>query len=394
LNELNRTLNPQQQIAVQNYFANLGNVQNPQGFGLQNGRQNLAWNAHNEMQVQQQLANNFNRINPGAVGTEATGAALGDFFQYAIDHPVSLARQKSAMLPIVTKEVEGSRVSIYNEAVQAKHPLLGLRFKNTSGLHLAQGPVTVFEGHAYAGDTRVHDVQPNEERLISYAIDLGTEIDPQVGSGTSKITSVKAAKGIVTTTTKIREVKKYRIKNRSQQARTLIIEHANRTNQQFKLVETEKPIEDTREVYRFTVPVKADEEKAFTVSEEHDVATSIVLSNSSNDQMKYFLSLSEAPAALKAKLVEAMKLKSAWDSHKQELAQIVADLARLHQDQDRIRKNLANTPREAEVYTVYLKKLSDQEKEIDGLTANQKQRMADEFAAKKSYEDYLANLTE
>jgi septal ring factor EnvC (AmiA/AmiB activator) len=110
--------------------------------------------------------------------------------------------------------------------------------------------------------------------------------------------------------------------------------------------------------------------------------------------MKYFLSLSEAPAALKAKLVEAMKLKSAWDSHKQELAQIVADLARLHQDQDRIRKNLANTPREAEVYTVYLKKLSDQEKEIDGLTANQKQRMADEFAAKKSYEDYLANLTE
>ena len=191
-------------------------------------------------------ASSARRIATGAVGSAATGGQLGDFFQYAIDHPVSLARQKSAMLPIVGKDVEGTRVSIYNQAVQPKHPLLGLRFKNTSGLHLAQGPITVFEGSTYAGDTRVLDVQPNEERLVSYAIDLGTEVDPQIGPGTRKITSVKAVKGIVTTVTKVREEKKYRIINRSQQDRTLVIEHPNRTNQQFKLVDTDKPIEDTQ----------------------------------------------------------------------------------------------------------------------------------------------------
>ena len=32
-------------------------------------------------------------------GNAATAASLGDFFQYTIDHPVSLARQKSALLP-------------------------------------------------------------------------------------------------------------------------------------------------------------------------------------------------------------------------------------------------------------------------------------------------------
>ena len=77
------------------------------------------------------------------------------------------------------KYIEGQRVSIYNQSVQAKHPLLGLKFKNTTGLHINQGPITVFEGSIYAGDTRVLDVQPNEERLVSYAIDLGTEVDPQ-----------------------------------------------------------------------------------------------------------------------------------------------------------------------------------------------------------------------
>ena len=147
------------------------------------------------------------------------------------------------------------------------------KFKNTSGAHLNQGPITVFEGSVYAGDTRVLDVQPNEERLVSYAIDLGTEVDPQVGPGTQKITSVKAVKGIVTTVTKVTEEKKYRIINRSQTDRTLLIEHPNRTNQQFKLVDTDKPMEDTPEVYRFQTPVKAGETKTFTVKEEKDISS-------------------------------------------------------------------------------------------------------------------------
>ena len=62
-------------------------------------------------------------------------------------------------------------------------------------LHLNQGPITVFEGSVYAGDTRVLDVQPNEERLVSYAIDLGTEVDPQVGPGTQKITQREGRQG-------------------------------------------------------------------------------------------------------------------------------------------------------------------------------------------------------
>ena len=51
-------------------------------------------------------------------------------------------------------------------------------------------------------------------------------------------------KGIVTTKALLTEEKKYRIINRSQTDRTLLIEHANRTNQQFKLVGTDKPVED------------------------------------------------------------------------------------------------------------------------------------------------------
>src|SRR5262249_7660562 len=73
------------------------------------------------------------RMNLGESVTAAASAAkLGDYFQYAIDRPVTLPRQKSALLPIVGKDVQATRVSIYNERVQAKFPLLGLRFKNSA----------------------------------------------------------------------------------------------------------------------------------------------------------------------------------------------------------------------------------------------------------------------
>jgi hypothetical protein len=334
------------------------------------------------------------RMDLGAARTAATAGQLGDFFQYIIDHPVSLARQKSALLPIIGKDVEGTRVSIYNPAVQPKHPLLGLKFKNTTGAHLAQGPLTIYEGSTYAGDARVMDVQPNEERLIAYAIDLGTEVKTENGDFSSRVTAVKAQKGIITTTTRQREERVYKIVNRSPMDRVLLIEHPNRAGQQFKLVDTPKPTEETADLWRFQLPVAAGKTAEFRVKEEKDFGTSIQLTNTPDEQIRYFIRLNETSPELKAKLTEALTLKGKWDEQRRELAQVVADLQRITADQDRIRKNLRETPKEAPVYETYLKKLSDQEKEIDALTTKQKSLMSAEFEAKKSYEGYLGGISD
>ncbi len=334
------------------------------------------------------------RMELGSVASTATASKLGDFFQYAIDHPVSLARQKSALLPIVGKDIEGSRVSIYNPAVQAKHPLLGLKFKNTSGAHLSQGPVTVFEGSTYAGDARLLDTPPKDERIIAYAVDLATEVIVQTPNGSSKITSIKSNKGIVSITRRNREDKVYKIANKSDTDRTLLIEHPNRTNQQFKLVETPKPVEELANLYRFEKKVPAGESTEFKVTEERDQGEQIALSNSTDDSIRFVINLSESSPALKAKLVQALATKGIWDAVQRDLRQVGLDVARITADQTRIRNNLRETPKEAEVYGDYLKKLSAQEKEMDALTDKQKKLMADEFKARKAYEDYLGNLSD
>ena len=94
------------------------------------------------------------------IAPSSQGADAGELFQYSITAPVTLARQQSAMLPIVNQKIQGEKVSIYNQNVQARHPLNGLKLKNTSALHLMQGPLTVFDAGAYAGDARIEDLAP------------------------------------------------------------------------------------------------------------------------------------------------------------------------------------------------------------------------------------------
>src|SRR5207302_1187279 len=184
---------------------------------------------------------------------------------------------KSALLPILSKEVEGTRVSIYNEGVQAQFPLLGLKFKNTSGAHLMQGPLTLFESSAYAGDARIQDLQPNEERLLSYAIDLGTEVQAKPEPGSGHLVHVKAVKGLLYTSTRVRESKSYTAKNRSEKERLLLIEHPVRN--EFTLVDTAKPAQTARDVYRFELTLPAGESKSLTVKEEQTVQQTVQLSN-------------------------------------------------------------------------------------------------------------------
>jgi hypothetical protein len=324
------------------------------------------------------------------VQSAATASQLGDYFQYVLDQPVSLARQKSALLPIVNKEVEGQRVSIYNERAHAKFPLLGLRFKNTSGLHLMQGPITVFEGSSYAGDSRILDVQPNEERLLSYAVDLGTEVEAVADQPRQTLTKVKAYKGILYTTTRLVESKTYRAKNRSEQDRTLLIEHPYRA--QFRLTSKDKPAERARDVYRFEVKLPAGQSAGERVTEETDLHSQVALTNSDDNSIRYFVQAAATSPKVKEALRQALELKGQGDRTRQELAHANRQLADIERDQARIRANLKETPAGADAYKKYLAKLDSQETEVDRLRDQIKKLQANELAQREAYEDFLAAL--
>jgi hypothetical protein len=326
-----------------------------------------------------------------AVASVASAEEVGDYFRYAIDHKVTLPRQKSALLPIVSDPVEAARVSIFNESVQAKFPLLGLRFKNTSGQNLMQGPITVYEGSTYAGDARVMDLQPGEERLVAYAVDQGTEVKCESQSAPVQLVAVKVVKGVVRATHKLRDSKKYLVKNRSPQDRTLIIEHPIRTD--WKLVSPQKASEQSREVYRFEVKVPAGQSLTHEVVEEQSRVDQIALNSGDDRTVRVFLHSSVTSGPVKEGLQKAMVLRQKLADTQNEVAQLQGQLKAITDDQVRLRANFERLPPTSAAYKRYLEKFDTQETEIEKLQAQVKKLQDTEKGQRSEYDGYLAALT-
>ena len=320
----------------------------------------------------------------------AQGTQAGELFQYVIKNPVSLARQKSAMLPIVSESVAGEKVSIYNEAVQAKYPLNGFRLKNTTSLHLMQGPITVFDANAYAGDARMEDLAAGQERLISYALDIKTEVEPQVKAGPQDLVAVKIRKGTLLVTRKAIEEKTYLVRNRDQKKKTVLIEHPFRSD--WELVEPKESNERTREVYRFLVNVDPDKTAKLTVREQKQLSETLELVNTDQDQIAFYLKAKQVSPRVKQALEKVVSLRDALNKTTAEKNRREQRVNEITQEQSRIRENMNRLSQSSELYTRYVKKLDQQETELENLRKEIEGLKNDEAKQQRDLNDYLLNL--
>jgi len=326
----------------------------------------------------------------GGVSAMAAAGAVGELFQYAIDQPVTVARQKSAMLPIVNASVQAEKLSIYNESVRRKFPLNGLRLTNTTGLHLMQGPITVFDGSTYAGDARIEDLQPKEERLISYALDLKMEVEPSQQGGTNEITSINIRKGVIAIRHRLLQTKVYTIRNKAAEKRTVLLEHPFRSD--WKLLEPPKPIERTPSVYRFRVVVEPGKTEKLAVNEEQLTSESIGVINADLNMLLLYSRQRAISPKVKEALEKIVAMRNALSDLERRSGQLNQQINDITQEQSRIRENMKVLAQNSELYTRYLKKFDDQETQIEGLREQLRKLRAEEETQRKQLDDYVTNL--
>lgn len=314
-------------------------------------------------EVIKRLDMNKDGVKLEGVSSQAVAVDLGNYFQYLIEQPVSLPRQKSAMIPIVNQEVKGERVSIFNANVHSKHPLHGLRFKNATALHLMQGPVTIFDEGNYAGDSQVGDLKPQETRYLSYAIDLGSEVLAEKKHAPESLLAVKIVKGVVHATNKHRLTATYTIKNRSEQARKIVIEHPYRTG--WKVIEPAKSAEQARDVYRFELTAEPNKPLKLEVVEEQEGVTRILLADANDQTLQLFIKAGQSSAKVKASLEKALEVRSQLADTRRMIQKEEQAVKVIEQDQTRMRANMERVPAESDAYKRYLKKFDDQETDIE-----------------------------
>src|SRR5262249_17080996 len=150
------------------------------------------------------------------------------------------------------------------------------------------------------------------------AIDLGTEVNPVVENPKNTLTKVKVVKGIIHTTSRLVESKTYKIANRSEQDRTVLIEHPYRPD--FQITSKDKPAETAPAVHPFAVEVAAGKDASLTVTEERDNFSQVALSNSDDNTVRVFLQSSASSKAVQEALAKALELKGKGDAVRQKLA--------------------------------------------------------------------------
>ena len=301
-----------------------------------------------------------------SVASVASAAKVGELFQYTVGS-VSLPRQKSAMIPIVTDPVELERLSIYNQAVLARNPLNGARVRNTTGKHMLQGPVTVLDGGAYAGDARIDDVPPGQERLLSYGVDQQVLVDATKNRQESSIQTGKIVKGILHVTFKEVFVQEYLAENKADKSKTLLIEHPVRPG--WKLVQPAKADETTETLYRFKGAVGAGKSSRLAVSQELIRGEEIAILTCDLGQLAYYRQVGEIPKPVRDALAQTMAAKQAMAETERHIQLRQQKINEVSQEQNRIRENMKTVAQNSEYYQRLLKKLDEQETAIETLQA-------------------------
>ncbi len=322
----------------------------------------------------------------------AEAEAVGEFFRYTIGEPVSLPRRRSGMIPILNETIPGERVSIYNPEVHGRHPMNGLRLTNSSALSLMAGPVTVFEEGIYAGDARIDDLRPGAKRLVSFSLDLDTEVMRLDRSLPELITRLSLRKGVLQITKTLRRETAYTLINRGDKSRAILVEHP--ASPDWKLAEPASFQERTEDLYRFAVATPAGRDKTteLRVAEERVVESAAALSSMGADTVLFYAS----QKGISGKVREAL---NGLAKKQAELAEIVRQkkqaetrIAAIHREQERIRGNMAGLDRASALYQRYVSTLGEQETALTALTGELDGLQVREMEKKKEIDDFLGGL--
>ena len=344
-----------------------------------------------ELLVSTQLEEGNFSMSEGLVET-AYGRQAGDQFEFTVKTPVSLARQQSAMLPLIEGAVHAEKMLVFSgDKAYGKpmNPAIAAELINNTGMKLPAGPITVYDGGTYAGDALIAFFPEEEKRFISYGEDLSVS-----GSYTEKqsrmFSAVSIKEGIMSIKSQNTHERTYTFRNASTETKRLIVEHPIRRSGTAKLVSPAEYMEKTHDLYRFEMQLLPGE-MIFVVKEEEPAIRQITLSQSYHELVSHSVN-QELPAVVRANLQRAIELKKLISVEEERAEKYQTQLGRLFAEQERTRKNLEAAGSGTQQGQSYLVRLMEQDKKIDALHKSISQAEQAMKDAQQVYNDYIHDM--
>ncbi len=325
----------------------------------------------------------------------AASRDLGDLFEYKLKQLVSIPRNQSAMVPIVSSPVSAERVSTWNAADGLPRPRRALWITNTSGLTLDGGSVSVLDKGSFAGEGVVETIKAGERRLVSFALDLAMQVQSEPIRTEQPAQQIRIARGVMTVETIQCSQTKYTARNEDTSARQLIVEHAKTSGVQ--LVENRTvPVEATPTAWRFSVPVAAKSSATLMVATYRSMNTEMQLTAVPDAQMALYTrntrmddGTRRALAEIQAQRAKVAAVDNELEAHGNEEETITADQERLRDNM----KALKGSAEEKQLLQRYVAQLNEQEDRLKVLAKDQKALEAQRDELQKTLTAQLEALT-
>jgi len=319
---------------------------------------------------------------------------LGDLFEYKLKEPITIRKNRSALVPIVQSPIIAERVSVWNERSGLPRPQRALWLNNSSGLTLDGGSFSVMEDETFAGEGIFDPIRPDEKRLVSYATDLALIVSSRNNTERQRVARVRFDRGTMIQESEVREKKTYTFRNEDTSPRIVIVEHPVRPG--YQLCNDIQPAETTAAWKRFRVPVESKQTKSLVVEEARREETTFAVTDITSDQVALFVH-------------EKSIDKTAEDALQKIVAQraVVADLdakssdrddeqKQIFDDQQRLRENmksLKGSPEEKKLLQRYTQQLDAQENRLEELRKEIQQLEAQKEAAQAALDKMIEELS-
>lgn len=249
--------------------------------------------------------------------------------------------------------------------------------------------MTIIDGDAYAGEALMERLKPGEQRLISFALDLGTLVTATTKEDRAPTFLVRVVNGVFQAHYHQTTKKVYTLINQTDKPRVVFIEHPVRPD--WTLTDdTQKPDGKSARYYRFRVPLEPRKTAEVTVTERRAVMDSYVLSNFTRPELELFVSRNYIDAKTRAELEKLIDIKSRIAAADARAEAIKTEATEIAEDQERLRENikaLAGTAEAKQLIARYVAKADTQESRLEQLekdrraAAEEQARLQAELAA-------------
>jgi hypothetical protein len=319
---------------------------------------------------------------------------IGDLFEYEIEHPVTIRRNQSALVPIVLRSFEGRPVLLYNKETRAENPMRCVEFKNTTGLTLEGGPVTVLEGGSYVGEAMLETTKPDEQRLVPYAVELAVSVLDNVDSHDDRVHRVVIRRGqMLGYYVNVRQTT-YSFNNKGDTEATLYLDH-NHGGRDWKLVDTPDPHEITESYWRFRFMLPPRKATAFVVRQRQTLHQTHALADVNDQRLSFWIDqryLDETSTSTLKQVLELRQEIAGLDAQIQALEQ---ERGLIHNEQQRIRNNLqalGDRPSEKDLRERFVRTLNAQEDRLEKIDRELKEYHAARDRCREKMNTLLAKL--